>query len=234
MSAATFTLLRQRFGATEELSRHLHAIDNRALLFFRDASLELAGGAKVLLEVSFTSSEQQLVLRGQVIGGVTEGALRGLWLEFPDLSLAARTQLPKERKQRRLACDALVQIRRDDHPHLGRLTDLSLGGARLGAIAGVRPGDEVELRVVSDNASWPSELGRALVVRSDLNEVGTRFLRTESSSRMAVTRLFSALQESWARSPLVDHPPICCKNGALLEPPLPRMKGRISSSGIPR
>jgi len=234
MSGPAHVLLRQRFGTPEEMTRHLHALDNRSLLFFRDPALQLAGGTRVMLEVSFTTSEQQAVLRGQVLGAVEDGTLRGLWLEFPDTRLSKRGAALRDRKQRRLACDALVQIRREDHPHLGRLTDLSLGGARLTGMHGVHEGDEVELRIISDNIAWPSELGRAQVVRLSPTEVGTRFLRSESASRMAITRLFAALQESWNQAPQVDHPPICCKGGPLLEPPLPRMKGRTTGPGIPR
>ncbi len=234
MNGHSFALLRQRFGTPEEMTRHLHAIDNHALLFFRSANLALPGGAKVLLDVSFTATEQQLALRGQVLGAVEEGALKGLWLEFPDTRLSRRASALRDRKQRRLACDAVVQIRLDDHPHLGRLTDLSLGGARLAGCSGVQEGDEVELRIISDNAGWPSELGRAEVIRLGPTEVGARFLRAESASRMAITRLFAALQESWNAAPQVDHPAICCKGGPLLEPPLPRLKGRSSSPGMPR
>ncbi len=235
MAPTAFTLLRQRFGTPDEMLRHLHPVDGRTLLFFRDPALQLAGNAKVLLEVSFTQSDQQAVLRGNVLGAVEEGALRGTWLEFPDTKLSKRATLLRDRKQRRLACDAVIQIRKEDHPHIGRLTDLSLGGARLSGLYGVNEGDEVELRLISDNKAWPSELGRAQIVRSATGDVGTRFLRTESNSRMAITRLFAALQENWNQARQVDHPPICCKGGPLLEPPLPRMKlGRASGPGVAR
>ena len=142
---------------------------------------------------------------------------------------------PKNRNQRRLACDELVQIRAADQQHLGRLTDISPGGARIAGGGGVRPGDEVQLRIISNNPAWPSELGVALVVRVNGSEVGVRFRRADSASRLALTRLYAALQERWNAAPQVDHPTICCKGDALLEPPLPRVKGRgASSPGIPQ
>jgi hypothetical protein len=235
MAGPAHALLRQRFGTPEEMTKHLHPVDNRILLFFRDPNLKLAGNSKVLLEISFITSEQQVVLRGQVLGAVDQGALRGLWLEFPDTRLSKRTAALRDRKQRRVACDALVQINSANHPHLGRLTDLSMGGARLSGASGVQEGDEVEIRIISDNAAWPSELGRAQIIRLNAQEVGAKFLRLESNSRMAINRLFGALQESWSTAPLVEHPGICCKGGPLVEPPIPRSAtGRGSSPGTPR
>jgi hypothetical protein len=225
LTGAAATLLRQRFSDPEEMARHLHVVENRVLLFFRDAALTLQGGARVLLDVSFTKTEQQVILRGKVLGGSMEGELRGLWLEFPDTHLAKIAGSISSRKQKRLACDALVQVRNAEHPLLGRLTDLSLGGARLSGVQGARAGDELAVRIISDNANWPSELGRAQVVRLGASEVGARFLRDDSASRMAITRLFGALQESWSKAPLVDHPPMCCQGGKMLEPPLPHRKG---------
>jgi len=233
LKGPTVTLLRQRFGTPEEMAAHLHPVENRTLLFFREPSLaaSLAGGSKVLLDISFTSTEQQVILRGHVLGSITEGALCGLWLEFPDRALARKAGALVARKQKRIACDAMVQVRRGDHPHLGRLIDVSLGGARLCGLVGVQDGDELDLRVVSDNPDWPTELGRAQVVRLSPTEVGARFLRNETTSRLAITRLFSALQASWNAAPLVDHPAICCRGGPLIEPPLPHRKGRLSSGG---
>ncbi len=225
--AAATALLRHRFGGVPELQQHLHAVDGRGFFFYRSPALDLPGGARVLLEVTFTGSEQQLLLRGQVLGRV-EGALAGLWLEFPDTRLLKRADQGAiaQRKQRRVGCDVLVEVRQMRHPHVGRLIDLSLGGARMAGLAGLKVDDEVELRVVSPRSDWPSELGRAQIVRLESSEVGTRFYRDQSQSRVAITRLFGALQQSWTDAPEVEHPALCCRDGHRFEPPLPRIKGR--------
>ena len=221
------TLLRHRFETITELQKHLHALEGRSFLFFRSEGLSLAGGARVLLEVSFNSNEQQTLLRGAVLGRV-EGALPGLWLEFPDTRLLKKADEGGivARKQRRVGCDVLIEVRKPGSPSLGRLVDLSIGGARLAGMSGVRVNEQVDVRVISSNKEWPSELGRAQVVRMEDHDIGTKFLRDQPQSRMAITRLFGALQEGWVKAPEVSHPAFCCKNGQLLEPPLPRVKGR--------
>ena len=223
----TAQLLRQRFGGLGDLQHHLHPVDGRSFFFYRTPILDLPAGARILLEVSFTSIEQQAVIRGQVLGRVA-GPISGLWLEFPDTRLLKRADegAIALRKQRRVGCDVMVEVRHAQSPRLGRLVDLSLGGARMAGLSGLRINEEVDLRVVSQHREWPSELGRAQVVRSENHEVGTRFLRREAPSRIAITRLFGALQASWTSAPEVSHPPSCCQNGQLIEPPLPRIKGR--------
>lgn len=227
--ASAAHLLRQRFGNPSELHRHLHDVDGMSIFFYRTPTLDLAGGSRVLLEVNFTSTEQQTVLRGAVFGRV-EGPLAGLWLEFPDTGLSRRANegALALRKQKRVGCDVLIEVRQPGKPCLGRLIDLSLGGARLAGLPGIRINSQVEVRVVSPNNEWPSELGRAMVVRSENREVGTRFLRDQSHSRIAITRLFGALQDSWTSAPEVSHPPVCCSNGQLIEPPLPRISRRLA------
>jgi hypothetical protein len=225
--SSSTTLLRHRFETIGALQRHLHPIEGRSFLFFRSESLVLAGGARVLLEVNFTSNEQQTVLRGQVLGRV-EGAHPGLWLEFPDTRLLKKADegAIASRKQRRVGCDVLIEVRKPGCPSLGRLVDISLGGARFAGMGGLRIHEQVEVRVVSANKEWPSELGRAQVVRMEDHDIGTKFLRDQPQSRMAITRLFGALQEGWVKAPEVSHPASCCRNGQLFEPPLPRVKGR--------
>jgi len=225
--ASAVTLLRHRFGTIAELQQHLHSVDGRSFFFFREQGLDLPGGARVLLEVSFNAVDQQALLRGQVLGRV-EGALPGLWLEFPDTRLRHRADQGAmgQRKQRRVGCEILVEVRRLGNPHLGRLIDLSLGGARLTGISGLKVHEDVDLRILASNSDWPSALGRARVVRTENTDVGARFLRDHPQSRMAITRLFGLLQESWSRALEVEHPSICCRGGQLIEPALPHIKGR--------
>jgi hypothetical protein len=220
-------MLRHRFQTVGQLKQHLHPLDGRSFLFYRGAGHSLVVGARVLLDVSFTDTEQQALLRGHVLGRV-DGALSGHWLEFPDTRLLKKADEGEivSRKQRRVGCDVLIEVRKAGGPSLGRLVDLSLGGARFAGAGGLRVKDLVEVRLVSPGKDLPSELGRAEVVRSGDHDIGTRFLRDHPPTRMAITRLFAAVQDSWGKAPEVSHPPACCQGGLVIEPPLPRVKGR--------
>src|SRR5437870_10564619 len=85
----TSALLRYRFDTQEQLQQHLHVVDGRGILFFRDPKSQLATGNPVILEVLFGAGQQQSLLRGQVLGRDV-GKGEGVWLEFPDARLARR------------------------------------------------------------------------------------------------------------------------------------------------
>jgi hypothetical protein len=220
------TLLRYRFAVPEQLVQHFHVSDGRTLFFYREPKLDLAGGAKVLLSCSFTQLDQEILARGAVVGRM-EGSHAGLWLEFADSRVARRLAGAglRGRHQKRLGCDLMVEIRRANQPFLGRLVDLSLGGAHLAGLSGLQLRDQVDMRLISPPADWPTGLGLAEVTRLDRNEIGVRFLRQAPESRMAITRLFGGLQQAWAAAPIAEHPPICCTNGQFLEPALPHLRG---------
>lgn len=219
------TMLRYRFAVPEEMLHHFHVADGRTLFFFRDPALNLPGGTKVLLSCSFTQLDQEIVVRGAVVGR-TEGSHPGLWLEFADTRVAKRLAEAglRSRNQKRLGCDLMVELRKSQQPFLGRLVDLSQSGARLAGIAGLALHDQLEVRLVSPASDWPSNLGLAEIMRIDRSEIGARFLRREAESRMAVTKLFGAMQQAWAAAPLSEHPAICCKSGQFLEPSLPHLR----------
>ncbi|MBS2025047.1 MAG: PilZ domain-containing protein [Deltaproteobacteria bacterium] len=226
------SLLRYRFGTPAELNEHFHQGEGgRTLFFFRDQHLNLPGATPVLLSISFTDSDQEVIVRGNVLARV-EGTMPGLWLEFGDTRIARRVDEVglASRKQKRIGCDVMIELRKYRQPYLGRLVDISLGGARLAGISGIDLNDQVEMRILSPSVDWPTELGRVEIVRTERNEVGARFLRNQSESRMAITRLFGAIQQSWSAAPEAQHPPMCCKGGALLEPKIPHIK---SSRGGP-
>lgn len=227
------TLLKYRFDTVAELHAHCHVVDGRTLFFYRHPHAHLPGEAKVLLGVSFQQSEQEVIVRGAVLGRV-EGAIPGLWLELPDARLARRMDAGglAARRQKRLGCDVMVEVRYARQPHLGRLVDLSLNGARMAGINGLGAHAQVELRLLSKEGELPSELGQAEIVRTQTNEVGARFLRKESGSRLAITRLFGALQQSWQGALEAQHPAICCKGGQFLEPALPHVRGGAGGRGV--
>jgi hypothetical protein len=227
-------LLRYRFGTIEQMANHLHVLEGRTLFFYRHERLLLDGGAKVLVELALSSSEQVVTLRGAVLSraSTTDGGQAGMWLEFPDARLAklldqGPTAL-SNRKHKRLGCDLVIEVRQGRNPYLGRIVDVSMGGIRVVGAAQLHLRSEVELRLVSPEEGMPADLGRAQVMRSDRKsgESGLRFLREDRITRVASGKLFQMVQVGWNKVPEVAHPPLCCQGGHMLEPPLPHMKTR--------
>jgi hypothetical protein len=215
-------LLRYRFESLEQVKAHLNVLTGgRSLLFYPAPAVQGAGGDRVLLEVS--EGEQQMLLRGTVLSRV-EG---GMWLDFPDGRLArwlgARSAVG--RHQRRLPADLMVDVRGAVH-RLGRLLDVSLGGGRLVGVPGLTAGNLVQLKLVSQLADMPTELGQAQVVRVVPGEAAIKFVRSDPATRMAATKLFEALRARWAASPEVIHRPQCCAAGQVLAPTMPRVIAR--------
>ncbi len=212
-------LLRHRFESLAQVREHLHVQDGRSLFYFRAASLVAAGGDRVLMEIS--TPEQQMLLRGSVVSR----DMTGLWLEFPDGRLARRLVDGglAQRRQRRVPMDLLVEIKACGS-RVGRILDVSMGGARLGGVQGIATGEEVELRLLSALPEVPMSIGRAEVMRTTASEAAVRFVRSDPPTRVAATRLLDAAQRAWARSVEQPHAPGCCgKNGILFEPPMPRL-----------
>jgi hypothetical protein len=226
-------LLRFRFGGFEHMQNHLHVVDGRTLFFYRDRLNALAAGARAMVEFSFGSSEQVSTLRGVVMDLAEGGSGQsGAWIEFPDARLVRRIGTGEAslsgRHQRRLGCDLLVDIKRGRLPYLGRMVDVSLGGAHILGPIGLLTGSEVELRIIGAKPPVPGVLGRAEVVRSEPGgEVGVRFVRSDSIARIASGKLYAAVQQSWAKVAEVAHSPLCCTRGQVFEPPLPRKKSRL-------
>jgi hypothetical protein len=222
-------LLRYRFDELPQLQRHLHVADTRTLLFYRDPRLALSGGARVLVEVAFSRTEQVSTLRGTVLGRV-EGTMSGLWLEFADSRFVKKADQGMEamaqRKRKRLGCDLMVELRQGQSTTMGRLIDMSLTGGRVAGVNGLRPGVQLEVRLMMPAAGLSAALGKAEVVRAEAGDAGLSFLRTDPASRVAASKLFQHVQDLWSRATEVTHPPICCQGGIVLEPPLPHMKGR--------
>jgi hypothetical protein len=183
----------------------------------------------VLVEVAFSRTEQVSTLRGAVLARV-EGNMSGLWLEFADSRFVKKADLGIEtmsqRKRKRLGCDLLVEVRHGQATTLGRLIDVSLTGGRVAGVNRLRPGMQLELRLMTPAAGLSAALGKAEVVRAETGDAGLSFLRGDPTSRVAASKLFQHVQDSWSRAIEVTHPTMCCQGGAVLEPPLPHMKGR--------
>jgi hypothetical protein len=219
-------LLRYRFRTPAQLRNHLHLAEGRTLFFYREPHVELGFGDRIFLEIEFDESEHKVLLRGTVLSSIG-GTTPGIWLEFPETHLA-RTGLHGDgvspRKQRRLGCEAMVQVAQDDTRAIGRIVDVSLGGARIASVGGLRQEAAVSLRVLASDPSFPSEIGLAQLVWAEEGEMAVRFLRHDPRTRVASMRLFNAVQETWSRVEEGTHPPICCQFGVQLDPRPPALK----------
>ena len=228
--------LKYRFGDLTQMKNHLHVVEGRTLLFYRDPKLPLSGGARVVVELSLATSEQVSTVRGAVVARVEaaeSAGNAGLWLEVPDARLAKRIDQEgptglSSRQQRRLGCDFVVEVRSGRVPFLGRMIDVSMSGARISGAVGLRAGGQVEMRLLGGEPPLPSLLGRCDVIRAEPSgDTGVRFVRSDPTARIASGKLFLAVQEAWNKAPELTHPTLCCKGGHVLEPPLPHMKHRI-------
>ena len=223
---AKAALLRLRFASLDQLRAHLHIEDNATLLFFRDAALKLAAGATALIELVFDTSEETRVVRTTVLARAESA---GLWLAMPSARFARdvkeRGLLP--RRGRRVGADRFVRLGREDgSEHLVTLVDVSLAGARIGGgvPASLTRGERIEVRLASTEIGEAPEIGRARVVWSEGGEAGLEFDRREAACRAALAKLFQVTEARWRYAREARHPETCCRGGALLEPPVPRVR----------
>jgi len=235
-------LLKVRFADLSHLQGHLHVIEGRTLFFFREVAPRLVGGDRVVVEFSLANSEQVSTLRGSVLGrvDVNDGSQTGAWIEFPDAKLAKRlergTSALATRQHQRVVCDLMVEVRQGPHSFLARLMDVSMGGARiLGATAPrigampLRAGEAVTLKLSGTAPAFPTELGRADVVRTDkgTGELAVRWVRSDPAVRASSLKLIDAVRRSWAQAEEMTHAPPCCQKGQVLDPPMPALRGRL-------
>ena len=218
-------LLRYRFRSIAQLSRHLHTARGRTLFFYREPGVELSFGARVFMEIILEDTEQSVLLRGSVLSAVGEPT-RGTWLEFAETRLSQTVTGGGlvGRKQRRLGCEAMVEIQQNETRTVGRMVDVSMGGARIvDAFAGLDPDVAVQVRLLAADPSWPSDIGLAKAIRAEGGKIALRFVRSDLKTRVAVTRLFAAVREQWARACEASHPAVCCVGGVQLDPAPPRL-----------
>jgi hypothetical protein len=218
-------LLRHRFDDVEQLRRHLRVVDGTTLLFFRDPHLNAPTGAQALLELAFESSEQTRVLKATVLARTDQG----LWLAVPNTRFArdVHERGLSPRKGRRLGVDESVRLKRaGGGEFMVRLLDLSIGGARIGGglPPQLAPGNVVALTIAPPETGRAPEITRGRIVWVEDGEAGVMFDRDMESSRVAAGRLFRSLEQPWAQAREIRHLPPCCRNGEVLDPPVPRVR----------
>jgi hypothetical protein len=229
---ATLDLLRYRFETLEQARRHLHLMEERQILFFPDGTGRLRERQTVLLELRFDESVESAMTCGEV-RALETGAVRGAWVELHSRNLLSelRTAFDRQRRRhQRLPASGMMRTQRSNRESVvGRLTDLSLSGARLsGVMASWPPGEKITMNDLGGGLPL-----RAMVVRCRAGELAVAFDRSDSQTRVVAGRLFEAASARWKSSFEAHHPIGCaCDRGGLtLEPLLPRAAHRRAQSG---
>jgi hypothetical protein len=152
-------LLRYRFAAHTQASRHFHVREAAGLVFFPALDKRAREGSTAMLELIFDDSEQTRMIMGEV--GAVTGA--GMWLRSPDLALGKELErMMSPRKHRRLGANLFLELRRGGHRTLVTMRDLSLGGAALGNVNGIAAGERLHARLLSPVTGVPADLYAAL------------------------------------------------------------------------
>jgi hypothetical protein len=200
-------LLRYRFAARAHAARHFHVRSTCGLVFFPGSDPKARVGSTAMLELLFDDSEQTRMIAGEV-AGLTQG---GTWIRSADLALGRELEGSMlSRRHRRLGANLFLELRRGGHRTLVTLRDLSLGGAALGNVNGLSAGETLAARLVSPATGVPADLGNVTVVSVAAGRAGVRFDRADSRARLAVGRLYAALDEAWATAATAMHNPRCC------------------------
>lgn len=218
--------LRYRFDGFWQARRHVHVVEGRQLLFFPHLHAGLRDGQAVVLELSFSDSEQSAHAAG-VVHSVETSGVRGAWLELFSQRLLAGlgdSMHRPRRKHRRVVTSSVLRLERPGGVgSIARLADVSSGGARLSGVSGVwRAGAEVllsELRgaVLRGTVAWARN-----------GEVAVAFARGDEQTRRGVQRLLDAAAPLWTLAVEARHPAGCgcAVGGTLVEPLLPRAAHR--------
>ena len=89
----------------------------------------------------------------------------------------------------------------------------------------------VALTISPPETGRAPEITRGRIVWVEDGEAGVMFDRDMESSRVAAGRLFRSLEQPWAQAREIRHLPTCCKNGQVLDPPVPRVRADGKQSG---
>ena len=82
----------------------------------------------------------------------------------------------------------------------------------------------IALIIAPPESGRAPEVTRGRIVWVEDGEAGVMFDRDMESSRVAAGRLFRSLEQPWAHAREIRHLPTCCKNGEILDPPVPRIR----------
>jgi len=210
-------MMRYTFDSPVQLARHLHLVDNHALLFLRESK---ADSKRVLLELEVRDTSQKTVVRGELVARA-EGQLPGSWFQFADTRLARKLQEGNFKlRDRRLSADQLLQLKASSGSLVVQLLDIGAGGLRVRCARGLGVGELVDTRLLGASVAHAS-LGGARVLRVEGQEAGLRFVNRATP---AVLRLLTKLREEWGKALQLEHAKDCCKHGIPIEPSLPKLR----------
>ena len=215
-------MMRYTFDNMGQLARHLHVVDNQALLFVRDLKGPAATLGRVMVELEISEPAQKTVVRGEVVARA-EGKVKGSWLQFGDTRLARKLQKGGfiSRRERRVSADQLLQLNSPAGTQLiVQLLDMSSGGMRVRCARGLNPGESCAIRLLGSRTAH-ADLGAATVLRAEGQEVGLRFATRDNP---AVKRYLQSLHQAWDQAVQIKHQPDCCRQRGPIEPSLPKLR----------
>jgi hypothetical protein len=193
--------LRYRIDSARLLREHVHFADGVGYFFFPDKQLATGPGTGALLEIELVETGDAVLLRGIVW---TRAATGGLWLELPGAARAlARLERAAWRGDRRIATAQLVLLESSARPLLCRLSDLSLGGARIAAEAWDFGARGEPVRVSSPEGDGP--IAQARVVWAANGQLGLAWLRDDLPTRALALKLLQAADDEWESAPTATH-----------------------------
>jgi hypothetical protein len=213
-------MMRYRFDSMGQLARHLHVVENHALLFLREEKKHGPASRRVILELEVKELAQRTVVRGEVVAR-SDGQLPGSWLQLSDTRLARRLQRGQfTKRERRLSGEQLLQLTGHSGSVIVQLLDIGGGGLRVRSAQGLWAGQTCSVRVLGGR-SVQADLGNARVLRVDGQEAGLRFSVKDAP---AVLRYLRTLEEAWDKAVQLEHPSECCRLRGTIEPSLPKLR----------
>jgi hypothetical protein len=182
------------------------------MVFYPSLDPKARAGGPVMLEMLFDDSDQTRVVAGEIVA-IVDG---GCWIRSPDLALGSELEgLMPARRHRRLGANLFLELRRGGHRIMVTLRDLSLGGAQIGSVQGIAMGEMLLARLVSPMPGVPTDLGTVNVTWLAPGRAGLRFDRADPRARLAVGKLYGALEEAWRVAAVQMHNPACCRESCL-------------------
>lgn len=193
--------LRYRIDNARLLREHVHFVEGVGYFFFPDKRQATEPGTAALLEIELVETGDALLLRGFVWARAATG---GIWLELPEAARAlARVERVAYRGDRRIATAQLVLLESSARPLLCRLSDLSLGGARIAAEAWDFGARGEPVRVSSPEGDGPVARGHVVWAANGL--LGLAWVRDDLPTRALALKLLQAADDEWESAPTATH-----------------------------